>query len=183
MLVRHTRSIVQQPLRHSAAVRACLERVVGKSRRGGGGGQPAGVPVLRHLAQLAQYPHPQHQRSIAAAALRWHSTDTITDNAATVAAPAAETASPAHYITTTAGVHAICEAAREAGFIAFDTEFHLEKSFFIHLALLQCAVGGHIYCVDPLASDIDLSAFEELMGDANVVKIVHGERKPTQHSR
>ena len=87
---------------------------------------------------------------------------------------------PENYVTTTAGLLAICADARATGFIALDTEFHLEKSFFIHLALIQVAVGGKIYCVDPLSSAIDLRPLEELISDESVCKILHAAKMDLQ---
>jgi len=37
---------------------------------------------------------------------------------------------------------------------AFDTEFHREKTYYPHLALLQVAWPGGIALVDPLAIDV-----------------------------
>ena len=54
-------------------------------------------------------------------------------------------------------------------FVAVDTEFMREKTFFAELCLVQIATGEQIYCVDPLNGH-DMSVFwDALMRDTWVV--------------
>ncbi len=46
------------------------------------------------------------------------------------------------------------EAARRAETYALDTEFHRERTYFAHLALLQLGWDGEIALIDPLAVDV-----------------------------
>jgi ribonuclease D len=55
---------------------------------------------------------------------------------------------------------------------AFDSEFIGESTYRPRLCLIQVATPGQITFIDPL-SDIDLSPFWRLFGDADVRKIVH----------
>jgi ribonuclease D len=49
---------------------------------------------------------------------------------------------------------AFIEAARAAPAYALDTEFHRERTYYAHLALLQLAVGDEVVEVDPLVVDV-----------------------------
>ena len=81
--------------------------------------------------------------------------------------------SAGRYISTVDGLEDLCAAARESGRIAIDTEFHLEKTYFIELALVQIAVDGESYCVDPLSLRGQLEPLYDLVADPSVVKMLH----------
>jgi ribonuclease D len=65
---------------------------------------------------------------------------------------------------------AFVEAAASTHAFALDTEFHRERTYYAHLALLQIAAGDDIVVVDPLAVDVrPLSA----LLDSDAVCIMH----------
>ena len=76
-------------------------------------------------------------------------------------------------ITDSDRFEALCAAIRDAGEVAFDTEFVSEYSYFPELCLLQFALNGESYAVDPLAID-DLSTWWDVMADDQTNVIVHG---------
>jgi len=49
-----------------------------------------------------------------------------------------------------------CTAIKDVPWLAFDTEFIREKSFYPKLCLIQVGVPGSLACIDPLALE-DLS--------------------------
>jgi ribonuclease D len=65
---------------------------------------------------------------------------------------------------------AFVEAAASIGAFALDTEFHRERTYYAHLALLQLAVGDDIVVVDPLS--IDVEPLRALL-DSDAVCIMH----------
>lgn len=67
----------------------------------------------------------------------------------------------------------LCQHIREAGAVAFDTEFVSESSYRPELGLLQFATDEQSFAVDPLAVT-DLSAWWEIMADDQTTVIVHG---------
>jgi ribonuclease D len=77
------------------------------------------------------------------------------------------------YITTVDALEELCAAARAAGRIAIDTEFHLEKTYFIELALVQIGVEGEAYCIDPLALRGKMEPLYDLVADPSVQKMLH----------
>jgi ribonuclease D len=83
-------------------------------------------------------------------------------------------------ITTTDSLNDLCAALRREPFVAVDTEFMREQTYWPELCLIQIAGGEHEAIVDPLAPDLDLGAFYELMADERVVKVFHAARQDVE---
>lgn len=62
-------------------------------------------------------------------------------------------------------------------FVTVDTEFIRETTFWPELCLIQMAAPGVTALVDPLAPDIDLKPFFELMANEAVTKVFHAARQ------
>ncbi len=62
-------------------------------------------------------------------------------------------------------------------FIAVDTEFMREKTFWPILCLVQVAADGAEAIIDPLADDIDLSPLLDVLIKKDVVKVFHAARQ------
>lgn len=62
-------------------------------------------------------------------------------------------------------------------YVAVDTEFLREQTFWPELCLIQLAGPGIELIVDPLAPGIDLKPFYELMANAGVMKVFHAARQ------
>jgi ribonuclease D len=60
-----------------------------------------------------------------------------------------------------------------APYIAIDTEFMRERTYFPILCLVQIAAGDIAFAIDPLAKDIDLTPLYNLLADPKVVKVFH----------
>ena len=80
-------------------------------------------------------------------------------------------------IRDTDALEDFCEAALEHDFICVDTEFMRESTFYSILCLIQIATPDAEVIVDPLADDIDLSPFVDLLMDAQLVKVMHAARQ------
>ncbi|MBB3657463.1 ribonuclease D [Rhizobium sp. BK650] len=80
-------------------------------------------------------------------------------------------------IETTADLAAACKELAKSDFITIDTEFLRETTFWPELCLIQMASPTVEVLVDPLAKDIDLSPFFELMANPNVLKVFHAARQ------
>ena len=66
-------------------------------------------------------------------------------------------------------------AKRFAGaeFLAVDTEFMREQTYYSQLCLIQISDGTHAAAVDPLAPGIDLQPLWDLMADESITKVFH----------
>lgn len=80
-------------------------------------------------------------------------------------------------ITTTDDLAAFTKTLRQQPFVAVDTEFMREKTYWPILCLIQAAAGDAEAIVDPLADNLDLSPFLEMMTDKKVVKVFHAARQ------
>ncbi len=83
-------------------------------------------------------------------------------------------------IATTAELTAFCEHLRGQPFVAVDTEFMRETTFWPKLCLIQAAAPNAEAVIDPLAEAIDLSPFLEVMRDASIEKVFHAARQDVE---
>ncbi|GGE34936.1 ribonuclease D [Marinicauda pacifica] len=80
-------------------------------------------------------------------------------------------------ITTTSDLAAACDALAQNDFVALDTEFMRETTFWPQLCLIQAAGGETEVLIDPLSEEIDLEPLFELLRDTSVVKVFHACRQ------
>jgi ribonuclease D len=80
------------------------------------------------------------------------------------------------HITTPAQLHDLCNQLRGSRWLALDTEFIREKTYYPHFCLLQISNGSVAASVDPLAIE-DISELVEIIYDECIVKIFHAGRQ------
>ena len=83
-------------------------------------------------------------------------------------------------ITTTAELLAFCERLKGAPFVAVDTEFMRETTYWPKLCLIQAASPDVEAVIDPLSPDIDLSCFLAVMADTSIEKVFHAARQDVE---
>lgn len=83
---------------------------------------------------------------------------------------------PTLYIATADELAALCLQLRQAAWIALDTEFMRERTYYAKLCLVQIATPDVIACIDPLALD-DLTPLLDLIYDPQVLKVLHSARQ------
>ena len=77
-------------------------------------------------------------------------------------------------IQTSAEVAALCERLAKSSFVAVDTEFMRENTFWPELCLVQIADENEAAAIDPLADGIDLTPLLDLLTDnEDVLKVFH----------
>jgi ribonuclease D len=82
-----------------------------------------------------------------------------------------------HVITTTQDLAVACAAIAEHPFVAVDTEFLRETTYWPKLCLIQAAAGPVEVLIDPLAEGLDLQPFLDLMANQAVLKVFHAPRQ------
>ncbi|MFM9943310.1 MAG: ribonuclease D [Hyphomicrobiaceae bacterium] len=82
-----------------------------------------------------------------------------------------------HVITTTDALADLCRRLATHAYVAVDTEFMREQTFWPKLCLVQVAGPADEAVIDPQAAGIDLAPFFKLMADTNVVKVFHAARQ------
>ncbi|VAV89795.1 Ribonuclease D [hydrothermal vent metagenome] len=80
-------------------------------------------------------------------------------------------------LTKTTDLAKACELARQADFVAVDTEFMRERTFWSKLCLIQMATDEVEAIIDPLADGLDMTPFLDLLRDSSVVKVFHAARQ------
>jgi ribonuclease D len=80
-------------------------------------------------------------------------------------------------ITTTDELAAFCKALAATEFIAVDTEFMRERTYWPKLCLAQVAGPDDAAAIDALADGIDLGPLDELMANPKVLKVFHAARQ------
>lgn len=82
-------------------------------------------------------------------------------------------------ITTNEALKAACDRLSGAGYVTVDTEFMRDSTFWPVLCLIQLAGPRpeDEIIIDPLAPDIDLAPFYDLMRNRKVVKVFHAARQ------
>ncbi|MGB3022767.1 MAG: ribonuclease D [Methyloceanibacter sp.] len=73
-----------------------------------------------------------------------------------------------------------CARLGAAPFVAVDTEFMREQTFWPKLCLIQMAADGTEVLVDSLAPDLDLTPFFDLMQNDQVLKVFHSARQDVE---
>jgi ribonuclease D len=80
-------------------------------------------------------------------------------------------------ITTTDELADLCKRLAQHSFVAIDTEFMREQTYWPRLCLIQLAGPKDEALVDPLHPGISLQPFFDLMADEGVVKVFHAARQ------
>lgn len=79
-------------------------------------------------------------------------------------------------ITTAAELTALCTRLQGQPWLAVDTEFIREKTFFPQLCLIQVGTPDEVTCIDPLALP-DLRPLLDVLYDARITKVFHAARQ------
>lgn len=80
------------------------------------------------------------------------------------------------YIDKPEQLEQLCEAIRQSEWLALDTEFMREKTYYPKLCLLQVCNGKTAACVDPLSLN-RLDPLIEIIMDPSIVKVFHAGRQ------
>ncbi len=80
-------------------------------------------------------------------------------------------------VTKTAELEELSHELAAQPFVAVDTEFMRETTYWPKLCLIQAAAEGVEAGIDPLAPGLDLAPFLGLMKNAKVLKVFHAARQ------
>jgi ribonuclease D len=80
-------------------------------------------------------------------------------------------------ITETDALARFCDRQRGASFVAVDTEFMRERTYWPILCLVQIAGPEQAAAIDALASGMDLAPLLALMADPDTLKVFHAARQ------
>jgi len=83
-------------------------------------------------------------------------------------------------ISDTAALARFCDEQRGTSFVAVDTEFMRERTYWPILCLVQVAGPIEAAAIDPLAPGIDLTPLLALMADESILKVFHAARQDVE---
>ena len=80
------------------------------------------------------------------------------------------------FVDTPESLTTLCEALRGSEWLAIDTEFIREKTYYPRLCLIQVCNGEVAACVDPIVLE-DIQPLLELLFDGSILKVFHAARQ------
>src|SRR5258707_14423094 len=80
-------------------------------------------------------------------------------------------------ITDTEALAAFCARQKSAEFLAIDTEFMRERTYWPILCVVQVAGSDEAIALDALARDLDLAPLLALMANPAILKVFHAARQ------
>ncbi len=80
-------------------------------------------------------------------------------------------------LTTTDALARLVTEARQQDYVAIDTEFMRDRTYWPQLCLVQIGWPGRAVAVDALSSGLDLAPLSELLRDPAVTKVLHACRQ------
>jgi len=83
-------------------------------------------------------------------------------------------------IATTADLETFCAKILGQPFVAVDTEFMRETTYWPKLCLIQAATPDDEAVIDPLAPGLDLEPFLRILRDESIVKVFHAARQDVE---
>jgi ribonuclease D len=82
---------------------------------------------------------------------------------------------PAEFVEDPISLQKLCAQIATADWVALDTEFMREKTYFAQLCLIQVATEEVVACVDPLA--VDISPLLDVLYSERLLKVIHAARQ------
>lgn len=76
------------------------------------------------------------------------------------------------YIDTLEKLRSFVSKIKQVAWVAIDTEFLREKTYYAKLCLIQVEAEGNRACIDPLLIE-DLSPFNDILHNPKIVKVFH----------
>lgn len=70
-----------------------------------------------------------------------------------------------------------CQRLSQGTFICVDTEFHRETTYWPELCLIQASCEGYEVIIDPMADDLDIGPFLQLIAETSRPKVFHAARQ------
>ncbi len=84
-------------------------------------------------------------------------------------------------ITTTAELAEFCKSLKGQSFVAVDTEFMRETTYWPKLCLIQIAApNGAEATIDPMADGFDLNPLLDILRDEKILKVFHAARQDVE---
>ncbi|NOQ64340.1 MAG: ribonuclease D [Methyloprofundus sp.] len=84
------------------------------------------------------------------------------------------------FIDSVAELQVLCQTMRQEPWLAIDTEFLREKTYYPKFCLLQIATLEWVACIDPIALEGEMGELFEIINDPSIVKVLHSCRQDVE---
>lgn len=84
------------------------------------------------------------------------------------------------FIDTADDLHELCQEMKKAPWLAMDTEFLREKTYYPKFCLLQIATLDWVACIDPIALEGQMGELFSIINDPVIIKILHSCRQDVE---
>ncbi len=81
------------------------------------------------------------------------------------------------FVDSVVALQLLCQKIKQESWLAIDTEFLREKTYYPKFCLLQIATLEWVACVDPIALDGEMGELFEILNDPDIVKVLHSCRQ------
>lgn len=84
------------------------------------------------------------------------------------------------FVDSVAELDTLCQKMKQESWLAMDTEFLREKTYYPKFCLLQIATLEWVACVDPIALEGELDELFAIINDPAIVKVLHSCRQDVE---
>ena len=84
------------------------------------------------------------------------------------------------FVDSVAELQTLCQKMRQEPWLAIDTEFLREKTYYPKFCLLQIATLEWVACVDPIALQDNLDELFAIINDPAIIKVIHSCRQDVE---
>ncbi|MDC9729908.1 MAG: ribonuclease D [Methyloprofundus sp.] len=84
------------------------------------------------------------------------------------------------FIDTADDLHTLCQEMKQAAWLAIDTEFLREKTYYPKFCLLQIATLDWVACIDPIALEGQMDELFSIINDPAIIKVLHSCRQDVE---
>lgn len=84
------------------------------------------------------------------------------------------------FVDTTEALQILCKKMKQEPWLALDTEFLREKTYYPKFCLLQIATLEWVVCIDPITLEGELDVLFDVINDPNIIKVLHSCRQDVE---
>lgn len=84
------------------------------------------------------------------------------------------------FVDSVAELHELCQKMKREPWLAIDTEFLREKTYYPKFCLLQVATLEWVACIDPIALEGELDELFAIINDPAIIKVLHSCRQDVE---
>ncbi len=84
------------------------------------------------------------------------------------------------FIDSVAELHILCQKMKQESWLALDTEFLREKTYYPKFCLLQIATLDWVACIDPIALEGEMGELFDVINDHAIIKVMHACRQDVE---